>query len=144
MNWGNKLVLVFVGFASLMATLVYKSTHTRYELVSKDYYNQELLYQDKIDGKINAANTSPVVITQNSDAVIIQLPTGQNKSGITGEAWFYCSSNASKDRKVQLMLTANNQQVIAKKNLSKGNYQLKLSWHYDSVGYYAEQIVMIQ
>ena len=38
MNWGNKLMLVFIVFALLIGTLVYKSINTKYDLVSKDYY----------------------------------------------------------------------------------------------------------
>lgn len=35
MNWGNKLVLVFVAFIALIGTLVYKAIHTQYDLYRK-------------------------------------------------------------------------------------------------------------
>ena len=71
MNWGNKLILVFIVFAVMMSVLVYKSVNTKYDLVSKDYYKDELRYQDKIDGMHNAAKVSDVVVTQDADNVIV-------------------------------------------------------------------------
>jgi len=49
MNWGNKLVLVFIVFGAFIGYLVYQAVNTKYDLVSKDYYKDELRYQEKID-----------------------------------------------------------------------------------------------
>ncbi|OYZ47929.1 MAG: hypothetical protein B7Y19_07425, partial [Sphingobacteriales bacterium 24-40-4] len=54
MNWGNKLVVVFVAFALFMGYMVYRALSTKYDLVSKDYYKDELRYQERIDGVKNA------------------------------------------------------------------------------------------
>ncbi|MEY3676502.1 MAG: hypothetical protein RJB67_992, partial [Bacteroidota bacterium] len=91
MSWGNKLIIVFVVFAALMATLVYKATQTKFELVSKDYYQDELRYQDKIDGAANAALEAPLLVRLKDGSVFLEFPELQKKSSITGEAWFYCS-----------------------------------------------------
>ena len=96
MSWGNKLIIVFVVFASLMATLVYKATQTKFELVSKDYYQDELRYQDKIDGAANAALTGPSSIEVKDELILLQFPDAQKNANITGEAWFYCSVDATK------------------------------------------------
>ncbi len=143
MNWGNKLVLVFVGFAALIGTLVYKSMNTKFELVSKDYYDDELRYQDKIDGRSNAAKISGVSVAENTDAVIITLPAEQQGHNITGEAWFYCSSNASSDRKIALTTAVHNQLVVFKKDLVKTNYRLKLSWQDSTAQYYDEKQITV-
>lgn len=143
MSWGNRLVLVFVGFALLIGTLVYKSMHTKFELVSKDYYNDELRYQDKIDGKANAATISSISVVENAEAIIINLPSEHAGHAITGEAWFYCGSNASFDRKISLSTAAHNQLVVLKKNLAKTNYRLKLSWEDSTKKYYDEQLISI-
>ncbi|MFZ8343681.1 FixH family protein, partial [Staphylococcus aureus] len=55
MNWGYKLLLAFISFALIIGILVYKSINTKYDLVSTEYYKDELRYQDKIDGSGNAA-----------------------------------------------------------------------------------------
>jgi hypothetical protein len=61
MNWGNKLILAFVVFAAGMAFMVYQAVNTDFELVEKDYYKQELRYQQVIDGKAEAAKLSAAI-----------------------------------------------------------------------------------
>ena len=112
MNWGNKLVLVFIVFAALIFTLVYKAVNTKFDLVSKDYYKDELRYQEKIDG-IHKANTlSSVAITQNNSTVTLALPKEMNGEIVAGEAWFYC-----KNLFLNWMIAVNKQ--LAKKNFPK-------------------------
>jgi len=144
MNWGNKLIIVFILFAILMTVLVYKSVNTRYDLVSKDYYKDELRYQDKIDGMANAAKVSDVVVIQDSSNVIVDFPKELNGYKSTGEAWFYCSSDDSKDKKIPIQIDANGRQVFPKNKLSKSNYLLKLSWKIGDSFYFAEKKLTVK
>jgi hypothetical protein len=139
MNWGNKLVFVFIAFATLIGTLVYKAMHTKYELVSQDYYKDELRYQDKIDGKINAAKISKIRISQDAEAVEIHLPVEMQGHSIKGEAWFYCKTDAVNDRRIPLEMDASGTQLVMKNKLAKGNYELKLNWETGSEKYYSEE-----
>jgi hypothetical protein len=144
MNWGNKLIVVFVLFAVLMCVLVYKSVNTRYDLVSKDYYKDELRYQDKIDGMANAAKVSDVVVTQNDSEVIVDFPKELIGAKANGEAWFYCATDDLKDKKIPLQADANGRQLFPKSQLSKANYLLKLSWKIDSNFYFSEKKITIK
>lgn len=143
-NWGNKLILVFILFAVMMSVLVYKSINTHYDLVSKDYYKDELRYQDKIDGMDNAAKVSDVVVTQDAENVIVNFPKELNKSKTKGEAWFYCATDDMKDKKIPLEIDTSGKQFFPKKELSKTNYILKLSWKIDTLNYFAEKRVIIK
>ncbi len=144
MNWGNKLILVFVVFVGFMGVLVYKSVNTRYDLVSKDYYKDELRYQDKIDGMANAAKVSDVAVSQDAVNVFVDFPKELNGSKSEGEAWFYCATDESKDKKIPLQADTNGRQVFAKNQLSKTHYLLKLSWKIGSNFYFAEKEVTIK
>ncbi len=144
MNWGNKLILVFVVFVLFMGVLVYKSVNTRYDLVSKDYYKDELRYQDKIDGLANAAKVSDIVVSQDAENVFVDFPKELNGSKSEGEAWFYCATDESKDKKIPLQADVNGRQVFAKNQLSKTHYLLKLSWKIGSNFYFAEKEVTIK
>src|SRR5205809_3782593 len=79
LNWGHKLILGFLVFAGMMIYLVYQSMDTRYDLVSKEYYNDELKYQQVIDGT-NRANglSSQVTVAQTGNDIIIRLPGEMN------------------------------------------------------------------
>lgn len=139
MNWGNKLVIVFIVFAGLMATLVYKAVNTKYELVSSDYYKDELRYQDKIDGVNNANKISSISVNQDANQLILDLPKEMKGIKTEGEIWLYCGSDASKDRKIALQVNESGRQLIAKNKIAKGNYQLKLTYKSGGTNYYNEQ-----
>lgn len=144
MNWGNKLVVVFILFAILMATLVYKAVNTKFELVSKDYYKDELRYQDRIDGRNNAALIGKVSVTQDAEALTIGLPDEMKGVKVAGEAWFYCKTDAVRDRKIALVVDTSGKQLILKNQLTKGTtYELKLNWQAGDQKYYTEQIVNV-
>jgi hypothetical protein len=136
MSWGNKLIIVFIVFAALMATLVYKATQTKFELVSKDYYQDELRYQDKIDGAANAALEAPISIQVNDEIISIEFPDAQKNANITGEAWFYCSVDATKDKRFVLCVDSTGIQRIERKRLQKGDYQVKISYEINQKKYY--------
>ncbi len=143
MNWGNKLVVVFVLFAAMIGTLVYKAVHTKFELVSKDYYKDELRYQEQIDGRNNAAKLSKISVTQDADAVFINMPAELKGKKTEGEAWFYCSTDSQKDRKIKLETDSTGRQVILKKELAKGSFSLKLNWQAGGEKYYTEQRITV-
>lgn len=139
MNWGNKLILVFIAFAGLMFFLVYKAMNTRYELVSKTYYQDELRYQDKIDGRANASALSNIKVDTNSDYLILQLPNDFVGESIKGDIWLYCKTDAIKDVRLPLSADISGRQFIPKKKLMAKQYLLKLSWESANKKYYTEQ-----
>ena len=49
MNWGYKILMVYVIFIAGILLLVFKSSSQNQDLVTEDYYEQELKYQQKID-----------------------------------------------------------------------------------------------
>lgn len=143
MSWGNKIIIVFLLFAGLIFTLVYKAINTKSELVSKDYYKDELRYQDKIDGVNNANKLSGISISQDAAQLILDLPKEMKGIKSDGEIWFYCSNDAAKDRKLPLQVDESGRQLIMKNTIAKGNYQLKLNWKSAGNKYYIEQNLTI-
>jgi hypothetical protein len=144
MNWGHKLFLVFVVFAGGMFFLVYKSMHTNYELVSKEYYKDELTYQTIIDG-VKSANalSDRLKIFQNDEIVTVQLPAEMKNGNVSGNIWFYCASDASKDRHITIRINENAIQQIDKEIFLPGTYEVKVDWTKDYKHYYTEQPLTI-
>ena len=71
-GWGTKITLLYLAFVVLIVTLVTKSMHQTFDLVSGDYYNQELKYQDVIDASKNQAGLSaPVRLYQEDKQLLI-------------------------------------------------------------------------
>jgi hypothetical protein len=144
MNWGNKLLLTFIVFGIGMFYLVYRSMSTHYELVEKDYYNQELRYQQKIDAtsRTNALQ-SAVVLEQTEQGVHVQLPLEMKNKTLNGDIWFYCAYDAGKDKKISLRADSNARQLIPLRELEPGNYTVKLNWTESGQTYYAEKTLTV-
>ena len=53
MNWGNRIILVFVCFIAFILSMVTRAFQQDFDLVAEDYYAQELNYQKK---KVNYYN----------------------------------------------------------------------------------------
>jgi hypothetical protein len=143
MSWGNKLVLVFVAFVALMATLVYKAINTKFELVTKDYYKEELRYQDKIDGAANAKLAGAILLLQDAATVTVQLPVSLRSSTAQGDAWFYCKTDAAKDLRIPVTIEEG-QYSFDKASLAKGSYQLKLQLTSGEKQYYYKEYITVQ
>ena len=135
MNWGNKLVVVFVVFGAFIGYLVYRAVTTKYDLVSKDYYKDELRYQDKINSQANAAKISDVKIEQDADAVIIHLPQEQKGLAVSGDVYFYCHT--------ALQVDSTNRQIVMKKILQKGAFNVKINWQQGKEPFYFEEKLVI-
>ena len=143
MNWGHKVTILFVGFALLIGTLVYKCTQQQYDLVSEDYYDQELKYQEKIDGSKQAATISPVTISQTANDLIIKMPEELKGEAIEGEVWLYCASKASYDLELPLDIGYDGVMHINKNKIAGSNYTAKITWSSGSDKYYKELPIIV-
>lgn len=145
MNWGNKLILVFIAFGAFIGTMVYKCMQSPISLVSKEYYKDELNYQQVIDaGKSAALLSETVQLVQNNDAIQLQLPQEMKDQSPEGSIWFYCVNDGSRDRKFKLETGAGNSQDLPLEALRKGRYVVKIDWKAQGTSYYAEKEITIQ
>ena len=144
MKWGNKLVVVFLVFGAFIGYLVYSAVNTKYDLVSKDYYKDELRYQDKIDRQANASKISDVKIEQDAEAVIIHLPQEQKGAELSGDVFFYCITDEQKDYHSALQVDSTNKHIVLKKSLQKGAYNVKINWQVGKEPFYFEEKVLIK
>ena len=102
-SWGTKIAVLYIGFAALMGVMVTLCIHQKIDLVSDDYYERELKFQNKIDQVKNADALEEKIIhritDQNIDVIFPQTFKGKN---VTGEIVFFRPSDASKDYKTMI------------------------------------------
>jgi hypothetical protein len=144
MNWGNRLLLVFVVFAGGMSYMVYRCVQTPVVLADKEYYKNELAYQQVIDGtnKANALSV-PVRLNKADDMIIVEFPPEMKNLPLEGNVFFYCASDETKDRKIKLNIASGGRMEIDKKLLATGNYTVKIRWHSGGNDYYTEQPFLV-
>ena len=144
MNWGYKIAALYIGFVVLIVTLVSVSMGEKIELESTDYYAQELKYQDRIDATKNATNLAASISHEIvGKQMLLTIPMEQISPDFTGEVYFYCPSDDSKDLKVAMQFDANGKQQINLASLAKKAYKMKLSWKSKGVNYFKEEVICI-
>lgn len=138
MNWGARIAILYGGFVAIIVTLVVGSMHQSFDLVSPDYYSQEIKYQQVIDaGKNQAALSSPVSVHADQQNVVIQFPAEFLGKEVTGDIDFYSPVSASLDKHVPIQVS-NNAMVIARNTLHTTSYNVKISWRADGKAYYQQ------
>jgi hypothetical protein len=144
MNWGYKIMLVYILFAAGILTLVFKARSEKVDLVAQDYYAQEVAYQTRLDAFNNAsALTGKTEVTQTNEGVLIQLPK-ECASLSEGSIVLYRPSDSGLDKTIALNLDQAASQVIPRKDLTAGLYTFKVEWNYNGKPCYAENALIVQ
>ena len=135
--------MVYVFFVAGILFLVFKSSSQKMDLVTTDYYEKELKYQQKIDetNRVNALSATVSCEIKNGNMVIL-FPKDFAGKNITGEAVLYCPSDEDKDdtQKFNIMDTT---LIVAIPSLKKNAYELHLSWQANGLDYYFEKKIII-
>jgi hypothetical protein len=140
MNWGKWIIASFILFAVFIATLVTVCMRQDINLVSKDYYKEELAYQEQITRISNtvALASKPSISRINSDSLEIILI----QTVARGELKLFCPSDPNMDRTFQLKLL-DDRQFINVHSLKHGMYRAKMYWSAEGKDYFFEQIISI-
>jgi len=143
MNWGAKIVVVYVVFIAGILFMVFKSSSEKADLVTDDYYAKELKYQEKIDemNRVSALSTEVAVVIKDNELIVL-FPKDFLGKRLIGEAVLYCPSDEKKDFKNNFSLQDEPLKIsIPAKN--KGLHELHLSWQDGGVTYYFEKKIFI-
>lgn len=143
LNWGHKILMAYSIFVLGIVLLAIKSSMQKFDLVQKDYYADELKYQNVIDASSRAQNAGGELTTQVSGGhLIIQLPLSFNNILTKGKAHLYFAADEKKD----LTKTFESSNAIMDMELlttMKGNYTLKLDVEKGGVTYYFEKKIFL-
>lgn len=143
MNWGYKILLVYGVFVLGIGFLVVKSSTQKMDLVTTDYYNKELKYQEKIDAVDRVTHLSGDVKYEITNNMLhISFPKDFDGKKIEGEVTLYCPSNEDKDIRHKFS-TGDTCMTMPINGNTKGNYQLQLTWRADHIDYYLERKLFI-
>lgn len=143
LNWGFGIFVLYTSFVIFILFLVYKSTQQKVDLVTEDYYQQELEYQNVINKKDNA-NKLDSGLTYSIDKMSVILNFPPQQKDIKGEVKIYRPSNDNFDKLFEIELNTENQMKVLVENSPLGLYKLMVTWDNDSIGYYVEKDVYLK
>ncbi len=139
LSWGYKIMIVYLVFVAGILFLAYKASREKFDLVTPNYYEAELKFQNVIDQEQRVAALSSLPkITHSVNTVHIQLPTEFLNKEVKGQLYLYRPSDASKDIKTVFSTAQGFARILLNKELS-GSYDVKLSWQSDGTTFYNEQ-----
>jgi len=143
LNWGYKIMIVYLFFVAGIIFLAIKSSMQKFELVQPDYYADELKYQSVIDATVRAKNIgADIVVKQEAGKIVIQLPNEFVNSFVKGKAHLYYAADIHKDL-LKHFETKTGAVIVELLSNTKGNYTLKLDLEKGGVSYYYEQKIFI-
>ncbi len=143
MNFGGKIVILYLSFVTLILTLVFNCYSMDVDLVSSDYYAQEINFQQKINATNNEKDLkSSITHSLNDKSITLTIDSALMSKDFNGTINFFRPSDSKKD--VQLKMNfVNNEQVIDTKKLVHGAYKMQLSWTSNQKNYFKEEVIFI-
>ena len=143
-SWGIIVMLGFSLFAAGIIAMVSVSMTKNIDLVSDNYYEKGIKYQDQIDMNKNSAEFSDKIKTEIKDSgLLIEYSEDLIKGNFSGEIKFYRSSDAKKDFKVNIETDEKGIQLIPVMNLDKGLWKVQFSFRKDNKNYFLEKSIFI-
>lgn len=143
MNWGKGIIAAFVFFAIFIGVLVAVTMREDIGLVSKNYYAEEIEYQEQLDRKNNAERleNKPEISIEENQLLKVYFPSVSMVEG--GEVKLFRPSEDKLDQRFELRASSDSVQVFSINPLKKGSYRIKLKWAMEGKEYYIEKLVVI-
>ncbi|CAH8291194.1 FixH protein [Mariniflexile fucanivorans] len=143
-NWGTGIVLAFIGFISFIMYFVISMNVDKkldHDLVTEDYYAEELTYQTDINKLENAKKLNENISYKRTDeGLLIVFPSDLDLKNITGKVFLYRPSNKQLDFETEISLSKP-YLLIPDKRLVDGRWNIKVDWKYnDELYLYKETI----
>ena len=145
--WPLGIILAFAIFIPCTAGLIVLASLGGHELVSADYYEQEIRYQNKLEQIQRAARLSSQASVQYDAAqhcVRIGLPQKQAQPRTQGHIHLYRPSAAGLDRTVKLALNTEGGQNIDATDLQPGLWKVRLQWTVEQQDYFCERNIYVE
>lgn len=143
LDWGKKITILYSAFVLFIIFMVYKASSFTVHLVTEDYYQEELAYQEHIEQLKNSnALKRPLQIDYQPRASVINI--NYPMTGVQGKVKLYRPSNGRLDKDFEVETDEQNQQAISTAGLLSGLWKVQVKWQGDGQQFFSEQNVVIQ
>lgn len=113
------------------------------DLVSENYYEQEIKYQERIDMLSNSISLNEnITVETDNENVVIRLNNG-NVKDLEGKIHFYRTSDAAKDFEVNFIPSEQGILKVPSEKLDKGIWKIKMFLSDKNQNYFVEKSIFI-
>ncbi len=143
-SWGKSIILAFIIFIGLVSWALIKSFNTSIDLVTPNYYEEELKFEEKISQtKAGDAYQGKILFKALAEGLQIQFPEEWQSDAIKGEILMYRPNDARKDFTTVIHFDEGNIQNLPAKQLLNGKWRIKISWTDSGKSFYYEEILFL-
>lgn len=132
-NWGTGIVLALAAFISFILFFVIRMSmddKSNHDLVTEEYYKQELTFQKDLDAQNNAINTNNnLIVEKTPEGLLVTFPENLEFEKVKGTVSLYRPSNKQLDFDFPISLS-NTNLLVPDKRLLDGRWDIKVSWNY--------------
>ncbi|MDX1315379.1 MAG: FixH family protein [Eudoraea sp.] len=143
-SWGTGIVLAFVAFIIFILYFVFLAStrnQANHDLVTREYYKEELAYQQEIDAQQNAlAYAKATTFTKTAEGLMITFPEDFNFNNTDGTVSLYRPSNKHLDFDLPVSLS-NTHLLIPDKQLVDGRWDIRISWSHNGQNYLIKESI---
>ncbi|MGK6343162.1 FixH family protein [Chryseobacterium sp. DT-3] len=137
-SWGHGVVIALFAFIAFILSMLFlfPNGQKNSEMVTDNYYEEELKYQDVIDAKKRADDLhEKPVYSQEKNGIKITFPKEYNNTNTTVKFVLNRTDDQNLDIKKSVQLDATQSFFIPGQVLKAGNYTLRLMWTKDKADY---------
>jgi hypothetical protein len=141
MDWGKGILLTIIAFVGFILTLVVISVRQDdIHLVTENYYEKEINYQDQIDRETSAAGLDREVLLfdSQSKSMVLDLPVGAK-----GNLQLFRPSDARLDQELALDIQEEGKTTVSLDKLKSGYWKVQLTWTENGTDFYQEKKISL-
>ncbi|MCF6365573.1 MAG: FixH family protein [Bacteroidales bacterium] len=138
-NWGTGIFITIFIFVSFFISFIFFSLTQNVNLVTDDYFPDEIAYESKLD-KIRNTNilTEKITLKKENNKLIILFPEIINNKKISGKILLYYITDNNYDIELNIEPDKTRKQIIYTKKIKKGRYYIKIDWNLSGKKYFQE------
>jgi hypothetical protein len=140
-NWGKSIIVAFILFGGFIATLVTLCMRQDVSLVTREYYKEELAYQEQIDRVAHTAALAQKPTIQVAEGDVIRLHYPDLHLVESGELQLFRPSDPALDKEFELRKGSGPVQYFSTEGMTKGMYRARLTWSMNGEDYFLEQVI---
>jgi hypothetical protein len=143
-NFGTGIAVVYSLFAVSMLAVAIRSTHYDVGLVKKDYYADDLNYQqhyNKIQNEKSSSERLKLERDTEGTCIIVRFP--QNQPAPMGKIILFRPSKVGIDEIISIKTDKNNAMHIPTKQLLHGAWKIQIDWTANGTGFYREENITL-
>jgi hypothetical protein len=141
LNWGTKIITAFAIFMIATLSIVIFFMTQRVDVVTENYYEKELKYQDQINRIARTiALKDTIKINNTGKELLVKFPNTPDKKTGKDFILLYRPSDKLKDIRIPVLTDTSNSQVISIERIEKGYWKLQINWTSSGSEYYHESV----